>query len=242
MFALVLSLLLAQEPPACRDQAAPFIASALERGEQFDLAGASDMFFLASGQLCIEAEIAGHYLRGLVAARDAYRQGGSPESLVPVNLAIAAIDARAPLAPAQAATARAVLLAASAAAQSERDEMALLLEHAVRLEAIQIEAGQSPLPIATAHDVAGDLWLQVHRYEEAQAAYQLARMRIGASPRVMLGLARTAVRLKDPASACDHFRRLLAWWDTRSDGPAEIAEARTFVAQPACVAPVTPQA
>jgi hypothetical protein len=239
MFALLMTLVLLPQAN-CRAQAEPYLASALERGEQFDLAGASDIFFTASGQLCIEAEIAGQYLRGLIAARDAYRQGGSPESLVPVNLAIAAIDARAPLAPAQAAAARAVLLAAAAAAQSERDVMALLLEHAVRIEAVQVEAGQSPLPIATAHDVAGDLWLQVHRYEEANAAYQLARTRIGATPRVMLGLARTAVRLKDPLSACDHFRRLLAWWDTRTDTPTEIAEARAFVAQPVCLAPAQP--
>lgn len=57
----------------------------------------------------------------------------------------------------------------------------------------------------------------------------------------MLGLARTAMRLNDPASACDHVRRLLAWWDTRTETPAEIAEARAFVAQPVCVAPVTLQ-
>lgn len=234
MFPLLLALALAQDLPVCRSQSAPFTASALERGEIFDLAGAADIFFAASGQLCVEAEIAGHYLRGLVAARDAFKQGGSPESLAPVRLAIAALDARASLVPAQVATARTVLLAAAAAAQSERDEMALLLEHAIRLETLQLEAGQELLPIVTAHEVAGDLWLQVHRYEEARAAYQLARARLGSTPRVMLGLARTAVRLGDTPTACEQFGRLIAWWDTRRDRPAEIAEARAFLAQPAC--------
>src|SRR5688500_18000113 len=95
MLALVISLVLLQQPPACRDQAAPYLASAEERGESFDLVGAAEMFFDAAGQWCIDAEIAGHYLRGLVAAREAYRHGGSPASLAAVRLAVAAIDARA---------------------------------------------------------------------------------------------------------------------------------------------------
>jgi hypothetical protein len=236
MLALFLSLALMQAAGSCRAQAEPYLASAAERGEAFDLAGAADVFFAGSGQWCVEAEIAGHYLRGLVAAREAYKAGGSPPSLAPVRLAVAALDARAPEAPALAALARAVLLAAAAAAQSERDEMALLLEHAIRLEAVQLEADQPPLPVATAHDVAGDLWLQVHRYEDAQRAYELALERVGATPRIMLGLARAAARLKNVMAACGHYQKLLAWWDTRRDSPAEIIEARSFIAQPACSA------
>ena len=240
MIALALSLALMQQPAVCRDQAAPFLARALERGELFDLSGAADVLFAASGQWCIDAEIAGHYLRGLIAAREAWRQGGSPDSLAPVRLAIAAIDNRAHLAPAMAATARAVLQAAAAAAQSERDEMALYLDHARRLESVQIEVGQAPLPVLTAHEAAGDLWLQVHRYEDAKRAYQEALQRVGAQPRVMLGLARSAARLKDTAAACLEYRRLLAWWDTRSEQPMEIVEARAFVAQPDCTASRAP--
>ena len=240
MFVLVVALSLMQQPVGCRDQAAPFLASALERGELFDLPGAADIFFAASGQWCVDAEIAGHYLRGLSAAREAYRQGGSPDSLAPVRLAVAAIDARAHLAPALAATARAVLLAAAAAAQSERDEMSLLIDHAIRLENVQLEAGQQPLPVVTAHEAAGDLWLQVHRYEDAQRAYQQARARVGLMPRVMLGLARSAARLKATPDACDQYRRLIAWWDTRRDQPPEIVEARAFIAQPGCISAPTP--
>jgi tetratricopeptide (TPR) repeat protein len=240
MLALFMSLVLMQDPSSCRVQAEPYMATALELGESFNLGGAADIFFVAAGHWCIDAEIAGHYLRGLGAAREAYRAGGSPESLVPVRLAIAAIDARAQYAPATAAIARAVLLAAAAAAQSERDEMSLFLDHAARLEAVQLEAGQPSLPIATAHDVAGDLWLQVHRYEEAQRAYERALQRVGSTPRVMLGLARSAARLADTAAACAYYRKLLAWWDTRRDQPAEIAEARAFVSQPGCASPAAP--
>lgn len=237
---LVVALALMQDAGTCRVQAEPYIASALERGEMFDIAGAADVFFAGSGQLCVEAELAGHYLRGLLAARAAYRDGGTAASLAPTRLAMASIDARADRAPAFAAIARAVLQAAAAAAQSERDEMALFLEHAVRLEAIQIEAGENPLPVATAHDVAGDLWLQVHRYDEALQAYERALERVGPAPRILLGLARSSARTGNVPAACGYYRRLLDWWDTRRDEPAEIAEARRFVAGDACTVPDAP--
>lgn len=234
MLVLVLALALAQEIGTCRVQAEPYIESAKERGEMFDLAGAAALYFEGSGQWCVEAEVAGHYLRGLAAARAAYRDGGTPASLAPTRLALAAIEARAAEAPAMVPIARAVLMAASAAAQSERDEMALHLEHAARLEAIQIEASQPPLPVVSAHEAAGDLWLQVHRYEDARRAYELAREHVGATPRVMLGLARTSARLGDVAAACTEFARLLAWWDTRREEPLEILEARQFRSRPEC--------
>ena len=236
MLALAVALALVQGPDTCRAQAEPYVAAALERGEMFDLAGAADAYFTAAGQWCVEAEIAGHYLRGLLAARAAYKDGGSPASLAPVRLALAAIEARAAHAPAAAAMARAVLLAAAAAAQSERDEMALLLDHAVRLEAVQVEAGQPPLPVATAHDVAGDLWLQVHRYDDARRAYEAALARVGVSPRILLGVARSAARQDDFQAACRYYGSLLAWWDTRRNEPVEITEAREFAAGDACAA------
>ena len=239
MLPLLLSLLMLPQA-SCRPQAEPYLANAVDRAEMFDLVGAAELYFGASGQFCVEAEIAGHSLRGLAAARAAYREGGSAASLAPVRLAVAAIDARAANIPAVAAAARAVLLAAAAAAQSERDEMALLLEHALRLEAVQLAAGEPPLPGASAHEVAGELWLQVHRYEDAQRAFDQALARVGARPRVMLGLARSAARLKDLPGACANYRKLLAWWDTRTDQIAEIDEARAFLAQPACAASSAP--
>jgi hypothetical protein len=56
----------------------------------------------------------------------------------------------------------------------------------------------------------------------------------------MLGLARATARLKDVDAACGNYRKLLAWWDTRRDSPAEIVEARSFVAQPACSTSAAP--
>ena len=143
-----------------------------------------------------DAGVARLYLEGLTAARAAYAEGGSPDSLAPVRAAVATLEraGTAGLAP----IAASVLRAAAAAAQSERDEMTLHLEHALRLELVQLEAGQPLLPGVSAHEAAGDLWLQVHGYEEARRAYERAAARIGMTPRIREGLARVCARL-----ACD---------------------------------------
>jgi TolA-binding protein len=90
------------------------------------------------------------------------------------------------------------------------------------------------LPMVTAHEVAGDLWLQVHRYDDARQAYERAARRVGPTPRVTLGLARVAVRLDATSTACSQYRRLLASWKFQGTDPPEIAEARAFLRGPAC--------
>jgi hypothetical protein len=228
---LALSLLQALQCPA---EAAREVESAVARGEAFDLVGAANAYFTAASRGCAEADVAGHYLSGLVAARAAHAQFGSRESLMPVRDAIALIDARGGTAPGLPQVARVVLLAAAAAAQSERPEMALLLDQALRLEAFQLDVREPPLPIVTAHEAAGDLWFLVRDYENARRAYLRAEERVGTTPRVTLGLARVAARLNDGVSACRQFRVLTQWWGTRTAEPPEITEARAYLRQPDC--------
>jgi hypothetical protein len=135
------------------------------------------------------------YLRGLEAARAAARVGGSTESLVPVREAIATLDHLAAGTAGPAEIARYVLLAAADAAQEERDEMALFLEHAVALERAQLDAHRPGAPGVTALEVAGDLWLQVRRYDDAKQAYERARAVLGSTPRIEAGLARVEAAL-----------------------------------------------
>lgn len=230
-FVLALWLL---QPLPCRAEAAQHVAAALARGDVFDLAGAASAYFTAAAKGCIEADVPGHYLRGLMAARDAHAAFAAPGSLAPVRDAIALIDARGGTVPGLPQIARLVLQAAAAAAQSERSELAIFLDQAVRLEALQLEARQPPLPVVTAHEAAGDLWLLVRDYDNARRAYIRAEERIGATPRITLGLARVAARVDDGLNACRHFRTFVWWWGTRSDGPPEVAEARAYLMRPAC--------
>ena len=232
MLQVLLALALAQSPQ-CSPDAAALMKTAAERAAVFDLAGAAQRLQSAVRSGCAEATLASVYLRGWIAARDAYRVGGSPESLRPVLQSIAMLqDMGGTSGPAQIAAL--VLQSAAAAAQSERDELASLIEYAVQLEERNAAASLPALPMVTAHEAAGELWLQVHRYDDARKAFERAASRVGSTPRVTLGLARVAARLDAVASACTQYRRLVESWKTPTENPPEIAEARAFLNGPAC--------
>lgn len=235
MIGLIVFTLLLQDAP-CRGEGAARLEAAAARAAAFDLGRAAEMFAAAARSGCAGADVTAHYLRGLTDARAAHAQGGSPESLAPVREAIAAVDTLDGGLPGPAEIARFVLMAAAAAAQSERDEMALLVGHALQLESLQLSAAQPGAPVLTAHEVAGDLWLRVHLYEDARRAYRLAAERVGRTPGVVLGLARAASRLTDRPTACREYRALLDRWGRGREEPAEIQEARAFVEQPWCAA------
>lgn len=229
----MLASFLVQEP-SCTPEGQARVRAGAAQAEAFAVEAAAGSYAAAVALGCRDAEIAAVYLRGLDAAIDAYSQGGSPESLAPVRDAVASLEVRGASLPGPAQIARFVLLAAAAAAQSEREEMALLLDQALRLEALQRAAGQPGAPVIAALEAAGDLWLQVHRYEDARAAYRRAEQELGARPRVTLGLARVEARLKDVGAACLRYRALIDWWGTRTGEPAPLREARAFVREQPC--------
>jgi hypothetical protein len=229
MIVLLMSLALAQAP--CLDSAAR-IAAATQRASMFDLQGAT---LLLAGDLseCNETFVAYWYVRGVFAAREAYRYGGSPEWLEPVKVAIEQLAARKGNT-SLAEIATLLLRAASAAAQSERDEMGLLLEHASKLEEQQRAAGLSGVPVISAQELAGDLWLQVHRFEDARRAYLAASQQSLPTRRVTLGLARTLSRLGDLPASCEQYRMLVMGWPRSGGEPPELTEARTFLRRREC--------
>jgi hypothetical protein len=142
------------------------------------------------------ADVEALYARGLADARAAFEKGAPPESLAPVREAIAALLEVSEERPGPAEIARLTLQAAAAGAQSERDEMAVYLDAATRMEILQREAGQPGAPGVSALEVAGDLWLQVFRYDEAITAYERAARYLGMTPRIRDGLDRARARLK----------------------------------------------
>ena len=235
----LLVLVLAQGAQ-CSPEATTLMKAASERAAVFDLAGALQRMQAAVTSGCAEATLPVLYLRGWIAARDAYRVGGSPESLRPVLQSIASLqDTMGKSGPPQIAAL--VLQAAAAAAQSERDELALMIDYAVQLEDRDLAAKRPGLPMITAHEAAGDLWLQVYRYDEARRAYTTAAERIGVTPRITLGLARLAVRIDALATACKQYQSLVTSWKGTGPEPPELSEARTFLTAPACQGPVTPR-
>ena len=107
-------------------------------------------------------------------------------------------------------------------------------------QALQVERGRGArglggAPLVSAHEIAGDLWLQVHRYDEAAAAYRIGRAFAGDSPRVAVGLARSLARQSQIGEACQEYRRLADQApDLRPEMQEELSEADQFLRRPAC--------
>jgi hypothetical protein len=174
------------------------------------------------------------YLRGLAASRAAYAKGGDDTSLAPVRAAIAAVGERAAMGEV-AEIVGFVLRASVAAAQSERDEMSVLLAQALQVERGRGARGLDGAPLLTAHEMAGDLWLQVHRFDEAAAAYRVARGYAGDSPRISIGLARALARQNQVAAACQEYRRVVTQAGAlRAAMQEQRTEAEAYLRQPGC--------
>ena len=137
-------------------------------------------------------------MEGWVAARALAPKGGALDLLGPVNERLKQLDQFPNTA---ARYAEVAIRAAVSAAQEERDEMALFLEHARDLSKQMAIAGapaQWPLPI---DELEGELWLEVDRFAEARDAYDRAT-RTAPSPNAWIGLARAADKLGDSVTAC----------------------------------------
>ena len=164
-----------------------------------DVAGAASRFTIAAVEGCGDAALGAIYLTGLVAAEEAWRQGGTETALAPVRAAVANLEMRKGQPAAD--IARLVLLAGAAAAQNERDELSLLLLQAMQIERLQRAAGEPGLPYLAAHEAAGDFWMRVSRYGEAVRAYEAAIEQIGATERLEANLARARQRLQETTPA-----------------------------------------
>jgi hypothetical protein len=131
---------------------------------------------------------------------------------------------------------RVTVRAAIAAGQEEHPELELLLMHASDLEERLLRSGQLVLPFAPVAEIAGDLFHQANRFEQARRRYSDALIARPNRARAFLGIARASVRLDDPNGATNAYKQFLdAWKDADPDLP-EIAEARAWIAkQPAAV-------
>lgn len=137
-------------------------------------------------------------MEGWRAARAIAPKGGAVELLGPVNLRLRELDDISGMPARYAETA---LRAAVSAAQEEREELALLLEHARSLSELMALAGppaEWPLPI---DELEGELWFEVDRFTEARDAYDRAT-KAKPSPNAWIGLARASDKLGDLVTAC----------------------------------------
>jgi len=221
---------------ACGLDAMAIVSRAAARADAFDLPGALETVRTASD--CDEAAGAVEYLEGLLGAAEAVTRGGTVDSLRDVRSAVNALSKRAEGGDRRWEAASLAMRAVAAASQYERGEMTIYLAEAARIEALLVAAGLPGAPFVSVHELAGDLWMQLHAYGEARAAYVRAADVVGRKGRVRLGLARAASRLEDKTRACVEYRGLIEWWEARPRPgmPLEIAEARGHAASLACIA------
>ena len=145
-----------------------------------------------------EPEIQRIAMEGWTAARALAPKGGALELLGPVNLRLRELD-KYPNTSAR--YAEIAIRAAVSAAQEERDELRLFIEHARDLSRQMGIAGAPaawPLPI---DELEGELWLEVDLFTEAREAYERA-IKLRPTPNGWIGLARASDRLGDTVTAC----------------------------------------
>lgn len=222
----------AQEPPC-----SPEAQALLQRGEEqvraaeYDAAAdALRQGYAAHGE-CADLVAAAWGWNGWLAAIGAARRGGTPEALQPVADALAALEPTGRTVATQAEYAAALVHAAAAASQHEREEMRVWLEHARDVAArIALVGGAAVWPLP--HPLAeGELWLEVDDLEAARDSFSRA-LAAGETAAGLRGLARAQLRLGDTPAACASFRRASV---LASDAfPAGVVVSETKVALPWC--------
>lgn len=201
-------------PQAGREPACPAAAVAvLEAAEAAVLSGEFDVAFellqgrATPGSACAELAVATRAWAGWLAAASAALLGGSAHALGGVRAQWEALGSTGPGAT-DSAYATALLRAAAVAAQDERDELQLWVEHARDLaarRALVKERARWPLSIDLAE---GELWSGVDDYELAEASYTRALAERD-SALGWRGLARARDRRGNRTGACAAYRRAL---------------------------------
>jgi len=210
-FALLVALQLAVVAPekVCSEADVTLAAQAQQLLLRGDDLAARD---LLNASLAIEAcdllRLATMALQGWFEARALAPVGGAAELLGPVQRTLGELETfRQSDITLEAEYAEAAIRAAIAAAQDERPEMELLLTHARDLsERLQLRGRHAVWP-RRLNLLAGELWFEVDRFDDARAAYERA-VRAEPSAAALVGLARTLARIGQQAAACSTYRRV----------------------------------
>jgi hypothetical protein len=210
-----------QPSPVCGADVGALLDRAASLLQALDDRGASALLAGRGADPCADVALAQLAVTGWVEARGLAPKGGDTALLAPVNTVLRALDAlRRSLAVRPSATigagtrglhidyASAAIRAAVDAAQDERGEMAVYLDHARDLSSLLDAAGDPPIWPVPFEELEGELWFEVDRYTEARTAFRRA-MAGGTTARSLVFLARIAIREADPEMACHSYRQAL---------------------------------
>ena len=180
----------------------------MQHGDDSAMVAAVERVVREPAKGCDRIRLARAALLGWVEARKLAPAGGPVSLLGPVNQRLA--DLRTITNPSlllEVEYADATIRAAISAAQDERPEMALLLEQARDLTERLTERGRRPVWPRPFNLLAGELWFEVDRYEEAAIAYERAT-RADGSAAAFAGLGRSLEALGRHAEACRAYKQV----------------------------------
>ena len=87
------------------------------------------------------------------------------------------------------------------------------------------------MPVIPIHELAGDLFMIVHRYPDARRAYEAALTRYPGRARSMYGVALAPPKLGDATDArARRTEAFLEQWKSADPDRPEIAEAKAYLA------------
>lgn len=206
---LVLVAATTAAPDGCSDAAREAMRRAAQLVDVGDDAAALDVLRgrYDDAATCPAVAVAAWSLRGWAAAQAAARQGGTPESLADTQAAVATLESLG-RGVSEAGYATALLHAAEAAAQSERDELRLWLDQARDVSRRLGLGGSAPRWPRPFERAEGELWYRVDDFELAERAFRAAAADDSAA--VFQGLARARDRRGDRAGACEAYRAVSA--------------------------------
>jgi tetratricopeptide (TPR) repeat protein len=157
---------------------------------------------------CASITLARLSLVGFHEARALAPLGGPAERQGPVRRALASLnDLRGGSLDLEVEYADTAIRAAIAAAQDERPDVELLLTHARDLAERLSDRSRRAVWPRSFNLLAGELWFEVDRFDEARAAFERA-VKSEASPVAIIGLARVLARLGRREEACRLWLRL----------------------------------
>jgi tetratricopeptide (TPR) repeat protein len=213
--------------PNCSEGDIRTLAFAMEmvrRGDDLMFLDAGERGASGSSDRCEVIDLQRRSLSGWVEARELAPKGGAVELLGPTRRLLEQLEElKAGSLALEVEYAQTAIRAAISAAQDERAEMELLLAHARDLSERLTLRGRRAIWPRPFNLLAGELWFEVDRYEEARAAFERAAKSDGA-PVAFVGLGRANARLGDHAAACQ------AYGSVRDAATVLQEESRSFLA------------
>lgn len=210
---VVLSAAQPVSPPARACSAAELVSIAqagrdLDRGDDDAARLRLDAGAGSGPAACDKVLLARFALAAWVEARKVAAGGGARDLLAPTESALSELRAATSRDLAlESEYAQAAVRAAIAAAQDERDEMSLWLTHARDLSERLIARGRRAVWPRSFNVMAGELWFEVDRYEDARLAFERA-VQATPTPLAQVGLAAALARLGRMDDACRLYSRV----------------------------------